>query len=243
MTKPVTSVAAMMLYEEGAFELTDPVQELIPSFGDVRVYAGGSDVRPLTRARHGAGTDLAPADPHGGPDLRLPPGAPRRRQVPGRRVRVGHAARTGPGAVLRCVGGTAAAVPARRASGTTRWRPTCSAGWSRWPRASSLDEFFADRIFGPLGMTDTSFWVGEADRDRLAALYTPSAAPGGSAARLDAMGQVARARAAPAQRRRGADLDRGRLSPVHADAAGPAGEPRRRAGRRPPAGPARPSPT
>src|SRR3954470_2899880 len=30
MTKPITSVAAMMLYEEGAFELTDPVSRFIP---------------------------------------------------------------------------------------------------------------------------------------------------------------------------------------------------------------------
>ena len=48
MTKPITSVAAMILYEEGAFELTDPVSAFIPSFADVRVYAGGSDLRPLT---------------------------------------------------------------------------------------------------------------------------------------------------------------------------------------------------
>jgi len=48
MTKPVTSVATMMLYEEGAFELTDPVSTFIPSFADVRVYAGGSDLRQVT---------------------------------------------------------------------------------------------------------------------------------------------------------------------------------------------------
>ncbi len=47
MTKPVTSVAAMMLYEEGAFELTDPVSDFIPSFADVRVYSGGSDIKPV----------------------------------------------------------------------------------------------------------------------------------------------------------------------------------------------------
>src|SRR5499425_3168985 len=48
MTKPVTSVAAMMLYEEGRFELTDPVSKFIPAFADVRVYAGGSDQRQVT---------------------------------------------------------------------------------------------------------------------------------------------------------------------------------------------------
>ena len=48
MTKPVTSVATMMLYEQGAFELTDPVSKFIPSFKDMRVFAGGSDQRPVT---------------------------------------------------------------------------------------------------------------------------------------------------------------------------------------------------
>ena len=38
MTKPITSVAAMMLYEEGAFELKDPVAKFIPSFADARVW-------------------------------------------------------------------------------------------------------------------------------------------------------------------------------------------------------------
>ena len=48
MTKPVTSVAAMMLYEEGRFALTDPVSVFIPTFADVRVYAGGSDLKQVT---------------------------------------------------------------------------------------------------------------------------------------------------------------------------------------------------
>ena len=42
MSKPVTSVAAMMLYEEGAFELTDPVSQFIPAFDDARVFTGGT---------------------------------------------------------------------------------------------------------------------------------------------------------------------------------------------------------
>ena len=55
----------------------------------------------------------------------------------------------------------------------------------------SLDAVMRDRIFGPLAMTDTSFWVDEADMGRLAALYTPKPPPSGPAARLDAMGKVA----------------------------------------------------
>ena len=48
MTKPVTSVAALMLYERGALELTDPVSRYIPSFGDMRVYTAGSAANPGT---------------------------------------------------------------------------------------------------------------------------------------------------------------------------------------------------
>jgi len=44
MTKPITSVAAMMLYEEGALSLFDPVSKYIPSFEHVRVYRQGSAV-------------------------------------------------------------------------------------------------------------------------------------------------------------------------------------------------------
>ena len=48
MTKPITSVAAMMLYEEGAFELKDPVERWIPAFGQPRVWRGGSALKPVT---------------------------------------------------------------------------------------------------------------------------------------------------------------------------------------------------
>ena len=48
MTKPITSVAAMMLWEEGAFELKDPVSKYLPAFADARVWAGGSQNKPMT---------------------------------------------------------------------------------------------------------------------------------------------------------------------------------------------------
>jgi len=40
MTKPITGVALMMLYEEGKFQLEDPVEKYIPGFKDARVFAG-----------------------------------------------------------------------------------------------------------------------------------------------------------------------------------------------------------
>src|SRR6516165_10039320 len=42
MTKPLTSTAIMMLYEEGHFQLDDPISKFIPGFANPRVYAGGS---------------------------------------------------------------------------------------------------------------------------------------------------------------------------------------------------------
>ena len=41
MTKPITSVALMTLYEKGLFQLDDPVSEYIPSFRDFEVYQDG----------------------------------------------------------------------------------------------------------------------------------------------------------------------------------------------------------
>jgi CubicO group peptidase (beta-lactamase class C family) len=40
MTKPVTSVALLTLYEQGRFQLTDPLAKYLPAFGKVSVYAG-----------------------------------------------------------------------------------------------------------------------------------------------------------------------------------------------------------
>jgi CubicO group peptidase (beta-lactamase class C family) len=46
MTKPATSVALMMLYEEGLFQLFDPVSKFIPEFKDLQVYVKTVDETP-----------------------------------------------------------------------------------------------------------------------------------------------------------------------------------------------------
>src|SRR3954452_6817669 len=48
MTKPITSVAAMLLWEEGAFELKDPVANFIPRYAGPGLGRGGSPVKPVT---------------------------------------------------------------------------------------------------------------------------------------------------------------------------------------------------
>ena len=56
MTKPITSIAVMMLYEEGHFQLGTPVSELIPAFKDMQVYIEGGeaivDAEPEMTIKH-----------------------------------------------------------------------------------------------------------------------------------------------------------------------------------------------
>ncbi len=49
MTKPVTSIALMQLYEKGLLQLRDPISKWIPAFADTRVFVGGDATKPETR--------------------------------------------------------------------------------------------------------------------------------------------------------------------------------------------------
>ena len=48
MSKPITSVAAMMLYEDGLFQLDDPLADTIPAFADMAGHTGGEGNRMTT---------------------------------------------------------------------------------------------------------------------------------------------------------------------------------------------------
>ena len=113
MTKPITSVAAMMLYEQGVFDLNDPVAKFIPSFGDARVYRAGSVFKPVTSPADRAGPDLAPADATRRGSRTACITSSHRRAVSQGRVRVGCAARHRSGGRLRPLGGAAVRLPAR----------------------------------------------------------------------------------------------------------------------------------
>jgi CubicO group peptidase (beta-lactamase class C family) len=188
MSKPITSVAAMMLYEEGAFELTDPVSRYIPSFADVRVYAGGSDQRPVTvpatepvriwhLLTHTAGLTYGfhrvhPSDAMyraAGFDIGSPP-------VP-----------------LAAACDTWAGIPLLFQPGAEWNYSVATDVLGRVVEVASgqpLDEFFASRIFGPLGMTDTGFYAPQPELPRLAALY--GLGQDRKAVRLDVLGEAAR---------------------------------------------------
>jgi CubicO group peptidase (beta-lactamase class C family) len=170
MTKPITSVAAMMLYEEGALQLTDPVSKFIPSFADLRVYVGGSDQNPLTvpatepmrvwhLLTHTSGLTYGFHRVHTVDAIYraagFDPGAPR-----------------GMDLAAACDGW--ASLPLLFQPGA-EWNYGVSTDVLgrvvEVASGQSLDAFFADRILGPLGMTDTTFWVEDDRASRLAALY------------------------------------------------------------------------
>ncbi|MBO0814128.1 MAG: beta-lactamase family protein [Actinobacteria bacterium] len=189
MTKPVTSVAAMILYEEGAFELSDPVSKFIPAFADVRVYAGGSDQRQVTvpatepvriwhLLTHTAGLTYGFIRVH--PVDALYRAAGFEWSVPR-------------GMDLATACEAWAAFPLLFQPGTEWNYSVATDVLGRVVEVASgqrLDEFFAARILGPLGMIDTAFYADDEGAERLAALYTPTA--GGKTARLDSLGRVAR---------------------------------------------------
>jgi CubicO group peptidase (beta-lactamase class C family) len=189
MTKPITSVAAMMLYEEGGFELTDPVSSYIPSFADARVFAGGSDLRQVTvpatepvriwhLLTHTAG---------------LTYGFHRVHPVDALYRAAGFEWSAPPGMDLAQACDIWAGIPLLFQPGA-EWNYSMATDvLGRVIEVVSgqrLDEFFAARILRPLGMTDTGFYAEESQLPRLAALYAPGS--GGSAVRLDALGDAAR---------------------------------------------------
>jgi CubicO group peptidase (beta-lactamase class C family) len=189
MTKPITSVAAMMLYEEGAFELTDPIAKYIPSFQNQQVLTGGTAVAP----------DLRPATEQ--IEIRHLLSHTSGLTYGFHHVNVqdeiyrlnGFEWGTPPGLNSEEVVDQWAALPLRFDPGT-RWNYSVSTDvlgrLVEVVSGVSLSEFFQKRIFDPLGMTDTGFRVRDDQDDRLAALYLPG--PGGGIARNDLFGNAAR---------------------------------------------------
>jgi CubicO group peptidase (beta-lactamase class C family) len=193
MTKPVTSVAAMMLYEEGAFELSDPVSAFIPSFAQARVYAGGPDLRPVTAAATGPVRIWHLLTHTAG----LTYGFHRVHPVDAMHRTAGFEWASPPGVDLVRACDIWAGIPLLFEPGT-EWNYSVATDVLgrviEVVSGRSLDEFLTARILRPLGMSDTAFWVGDGDAERLAALYTPGT--GGKAVRLDALGAMARERPA-----------------------------------------------
>ena len=155
MTKPITGVAMMMLFEEGKWQLEDPVAKYIPEFKDLKVASGGAKVpqaHPMTMRElmsHTAGFDVSA----GYEKLDLTP-----RDKP-----------------LQAMIDKLAKLPLAVQPGTDwRYGPSVNIQGYIVEKLSgqSLDEFFRRRIFEPLRMTDTGFWVDQAKLARVTRVYT-----------------------------------------------------------------------
>jgi CubicO group peptidase (beta-lactamase class C family) len=160
MTKPVTAVAAMMLIEEGRASLSDPVSKYLPEFKQAAVALPDATTRPPTRAitvgdllLHTSGLNHRTSELY------------RRLQVRSRAITLSTFIDNIVGAPLMEDPGTRF----RYSEGTTVVGRLVEI-WS----GKSLDVFFDERIFKPLRMPDTTFWVRPEDRARLATVYGPA---------------------------------------------------------------------
>ncbi|WP_218838601.1 serine hydrolase domain-containing protein [Halopseudomonas pelagia] len=168
MTKPVTSIALMQLYEQGRFLLDDPVHKYIPSWAKLRVYKSGIHPQFLT---------TAPDRPMSIRDLLTHQSG----------LTYGFMNRTNVDAAYRALkldGGTGHTLE-RLVDELSRLPLEFSPG-SAWNYSVStdvvgylvqvlsgmtLDEYLAEHVFKPLGMIDTAFTVPTDKIDRLAACY------------------------------------------------------------------------
>lgn len=166
MTKPVASVALMMLWERGLFDLDDPLEKFIPAFADMQVYTGEESrepaVGPITIRHlltHTSGLILPAFSEH-----------PLREIYTARGVNGSRSE------------GTLAEVVNRLAE-----LPLLSHPGARWEYSMAtdvvghlievidgrtFDRFLQDEIFDPLGMVDTGFHLPAANIPRFAGNYT-----------------------------------------------------------------------
>jgi CubicO group peptidase (beta-lactamase class C family) len=173
MTKPITAIAVMMLYEEGHFDLTDEVGKWIDTLREPRVWKGGTATSPETVP------SMEPVRVHHllthmsgltyGFHYLHPVDAIYRAK--------GYDFGFAKGADLAQAVDDWCTSPLVFQPGE-KWNYSVSFDvlgrlieiWSGQP----LDVFMKERIFDPLGMKDTEWWCPEEKLDRLAMLYVPA---------------------------------------------------------------------
>lgn len=169
MTKVITAVALLTLYERGKLQLTDPIERFLPGFARPRVYVDAQTTRPAegpirvwhllshTAGLGNANFDATPVDAL---------------------YRAAGLGSTSEGAGLAEVVDLYASMPLLFDPGTSWYYSVGSVVAGRLIEVVSgqdLDLFLAEQVFGPLGMSDTGFVVPEDQLDRAAAMYGPDA--------------------------------------------------------------------
>ena len=175
MTKPITSIALMTLYEEGRFQLNDPVHRFLPAWRDHEVWVRGEGADMVTRPpaspmtmrhvlSHTSGLTygaLLDADPH---------------PVNGVYQELG--VRRSDGETMTSFAEKLSRVPLRFDPGT-QWLYSLATDVCgclvEVISGQKFEDFLHQRIFEPLGMTDTAFWVPESKINRFAANYQRAA--------------------------------------------------------------------
>ena len=173
-SKPITGVATMILFEEGHFLLGDPIAKYLPEFKSMRVFKGmkGGEIETeparaitihhLLTHTSGLTYDFLPS----------------------------------PVARLYQENGVVGAAPGARFANLEEWsqalakQPLVAQPGTAWNYSVGMDvlgrlieevsgqtfrEFLMERIFVPLGMSDTDFYVPDDKLARFAANYSPSA--------------------------------------------------------------------
>ena len=167
MTKPITTVALMMLYEQGLFQLRDPVSQFIPAFAATKVWAGeGQLVDPAREITiydlltHTAGLSYGGYEETGSPVDKLYDEADL------------ESAEIDNEEMVRRI----ANLPLLYHPGQKWFYSVATDVLGHLVEVISgmgLDAYFEEQILAPLGMEDTAFYVPEAKVERFAALYGP----------------------------------------------------------------------
>ena len=168
MTKPITSVAVMMLYEEGHFSLDDTVGKFIPELASMKVFDGMGETgmrfveqeRPITIRHlltHTAGLSYG-----------FHQDSPVETMYRAADV-------TNPDSNLQEMAEKLGSLPLINQPGT-KWRYSVATDvlgyFVQVVSGQPFDEFLRERILTPLGMPDTSFFAPEEKLHRVATVYT-----------------------------------------------------------------------
>ena len=173
-TKPVTGVAMMMLYEQGLWSLDDPVTKYVPEFSNLKVIAG--------------------SDADGKPILEPISRSPTMRELMTHTAGFAYGlAADGPADTAYLDAGVLTSSSAAEMIGKIATLPMVSQPGVKWRYSAATDiqgyiveklsgqtlaQFMGERIFAPLGMTDTGFYVQPDKIGRLAGFYDADPATG-----------------------------------------------------------------
>ena len=167
MTKPVAGVALMTFYDEGRFALDDPVSKFIPEFKGLKVAGETDDSEPVLEDADHEMTIRELASHTAG----LTYGFFSRSHVDTLYQRADVLDRD---STLAEMIDKLAAIPLRQQPGT-QWHYSVAVDVQgrlvELLAGKPFDQVLEERVFQPLGMKDTGFWVPEASRPRFATLY------------------------------------------------------------------------